>query len=60
MQRVGVHDQRQRRAGFIAMMVTALKPAVRAGKHYLWHRFSSFFQLAAPVHGANLVHTKGT
>jgi hypothetical protein len=42
------------------MMITTLKPAIRAGEHDFWHRFSSFFPLAAPVHDASLIHTKGT
>jgi hypothetical protein len=37
MQWMRVHDQRQRRARFLAMMVTTFEPAVRAGKHDLRH-----------------------
>jgi hypothetical protein len=37
VKRVRVKDQRERRAGFLAMMVAAFEPAIRAGEHHLWH-----------------------
>ena len=30
-------DQRDRRTGLLRVVVTTLKPTVRAGKHHLWH-----------------------
>ncbi len=37
VQRVRVHDQRQRGALLTAMVVASLKPAVGSGEHYLRH-----------------------
>ena len=37
VQRVRVHDQRQRGTSFAAMVVASLKPAVGSGEHYLRH-----------------------
>src|SRR5262249_20751237 len=37
VQRMRMEDQRNWGAGVLRMMITALKPTVRAGKHHLWH-----------------------
>ena len=37
VQRMWVENQRDWGAGLLGMMITALEPAIRAGKHHLWH-----------------------
>ena len=37
VQRMRMKDQRDRRTGLLRVVITALEPAVRAGKHHLWH-----------------------
>src|ERR1700722_2613857 len=37
MQRMRMKNQRPRRTSLLRVVVTTLKPTVRAGKHHLWH-----------------------